>query len=173
MKENFYVFLDIDGVLWDEQFIDKLIKNDVRERENDSLSNYFKPSSMDALNFLIDNLKQNFEVVLVISSTRRIDMPKITEQLKSNGLIEVSKIDRTAVSLDMFEMDRGLEIINYLVKHNNSKNYCVIDDEVNDITPYIEKEHIIKTSDQKALHQKQVIKFLKRLNFNKENEQIL
>ena len=171
MKENFYVFLDIDGVLWDEQFINKLIKSGVRSKKDDSISNYFKPSSINALNFLICTLNQNFEVILVISSNKRLNMQETISQLKNNGLTKVNKIDRTPISLESFDMDRGLEIKNYLINKPNNQNHCVIDDEINDITPYIKKENIIKTSDQKALHQKQVETFLHQLNLRKENEQ--
>jgi hypothetical protein len=162
MKQNFYIFLDIDGVLWDEHFISKIIKSGIRLKQDDSISNYFKPSSMRALNFLINTLKEHFEVILVISSNKRMDMQKTVLQLKNNGLTKVNKIDHTPVLLESFDMDRGLEIKNYLTGKPNNQNHCVIDDEINDITPYIKKENIIKTSDQKALSLTQVKEFLKR-----------
>lgn len=157
MKQFFYVSLDIDGVLWDEFFIKLLTDSGVREKGAGNIDLHLKPSSMAALNFLIDTLKENFEVVLVISSLKRFNMPKILNILKSNNLSSVSKIDNTLLS---FDMKRGIEIKEYLCGKKDNKNFCIIDDEIKDIKPFFNKNKIIETSDQKALHISQVKQFL-------------
>ncbi|PKK95937.1 MAG: hypothetical protein CVV59_01110 [Tenericutes bacterium HGW-Tenericutes-4] len=170
MKQNYYIFLDIDGVLWDEEFITQLIDDGIRERKDDDIANHFKPGSMQALNFLLDTLKQNYEVVLVVSSSKRSDMKKTIQQLKNNNLTCVTKIDRTSLSLDT---PRGEEILDYLKNKQDNKNYCIIDDEIEDIKPYVNKERIIKTSDQNALHKQQVVKFLKKIEHLKQTSEVL
>ena len=60
MKKNpYYVFLDIDGTLWDYDF---------RIRNKELTLN---PQSLMALNYLLDNISQKYEVRIVMTSKRR------------------------------------------------------------------------------------------------------
>ena len=159
MKKKFYIFLDIDGVLWDEPHILEQSKNDSLY---DSLGkNAFKKESMQALNLLIEGLEQSYSVQLVISSDRRGDMQKTTKVLYDNELKYQNKIDKTPATLSQI---RGFEIKKYLLQKNELKSYVVIDDEIADIKPFVPMEKIIKTSDQSALNLKQVKHFLNKHN---------
>ena len=48
-KENFYIFLDIDGVLWDWNWRKNEFKNG---NSKQMLANKFNPESIAAINFL-------------------------------------------------------------------------------------------------------------------------
>ena len=63
--EKFYIFLDIDGVLYDWVFI----KNEINQGriKMGGLIRHFNPQSIYALNYLIDGLNKLYDVNLVIS----------------------------------------------------------------------------------------------------------
>ena len=50
MRENFYIFLDIDGVMYDWDYMKK---NNIH---NFGVVNTFSPESVEALNYLMEKL---------------------------------------------------------------------------------------------------------------------
>lgn len=161
MKDKFYIFLDIDGVLYDWNFI---IKNG--DKKSGTIKN-FNPKSIEALNFLIEKLQYTYNVEIVITSTWRINMQKTIEILLNNGLNKTIKINSTEIS--NYPQNRELEILNYL-QNNSCKNFVIIDDEMFDFDKYFNKNHIIKTNIfNLSLNKEMVLKYLKNLD-NIENQ---
>ena len=63
-KQPFYIFLDFDGVLNDFEGADNIFKfGGLFVSENDKRT--FNPYSIEALNYLIETLKQEYEVKLL------------------------------------------------------------------------------------------------------------
>ena len=126
--KNFYIFLDFDGTMQDIEFIKQLHNFGVRK----NITKIFKPESINALNFLIDNLCKDFNVVLVISSTWRRNMKETVYYLNKNNvhLNKINKIDKTGYFYDENNINhRDEEIKQYLKEKKENKNYVAIDDE--------------------------------------------
>lgn len=141
LKENFYLFLDIDGVLYDITWIKK-------EFDSGNISvrdlHTFKPESVSALNFLISKLQEKFNVDLVICSTWRINMKDTVCTLYKNGLKNFKEIHSTGFSFN--EADREEEIFKYLQDKPNNQNIVIIDDESFNYKKYFPQSKIIKPS---------------------------
>ena len=136
--KNFYVFLDIDGVLYDWEYLISEIKNG--RMKKGKLIRKFKPESMEALNLLLRKLEKNYNVSLVISSTWRRDMPFAIETLKANGLEYDKEFTRTPFSNPA---QRGKQILEYLSDKENF-DFLIIDDEMFDFKKFFCKDKIIK-----------------------------
>lgn len=139
MKETFYIFLDIDGVLYDWKYIKSLAPE-----YHGGIIKKFDPESIEALNYLIEKLEKDYCVELVISSSWRINMKVTLETLVSNGAdiknINVSKIG------DLYNPHyRGREILKYLENKRNKENYVIIDDEMFDFKECFSLDRIVKT----------------------------
>ena len=159
MRENFYIFLDIDGVLWD--WPNRISEIKAGNIEMGGAIEEFKPESVSALNVLINSLGTKYDVTLVISSTWRVDMAKTIVALENNNLTQVKKIEATKLSTHRI---RGLEIKEYLKDKPNKDNYCVLDDEVSDIKTFLNQDKIIKTDMfKKALTIEQTHDFLHKI----------
>lgn len=166
MKQNFYVFLDIDGVLWDWNYIKS---NNI---QNFGTIKSFNPESVYALNFLMNKLKENFNPILVVSSTWRNDMFATIKVLKENGVeLNLKTLSKTPISSNP-EL-RGLEILKYLDVQENKENFVIIDDEMFDYKSHFNENRIIKTDIFKAgLNIKQVKTFLSnnKIIFQENNQ---
>lgn len=139
MREKFYVFLDIDGVMYDWEFLKSQgIKSFGRIKT-------FNPESVSALNYLLETLNQSYETELVISSTWRRDMLDTVKTLKDNGVkMNLRKVFATPIFNE--SKTRGEEILSYLSKRQDNQNYIIIDDEISDIAPHFSSDKIIKTN---------------------------
>ena len=158
--KNFYIFLDIDGVLYDWDYIIKEVNSGRMKRGG--LITKFKPESMRALNYLINKLSEYYNVRLVISSTWRSDLPFAIKVLKDNGLNYDKKIDCTPIS---DPSKRGEQILEYL-KYKQNYKFVILDDEMFDFKNHFNINNIIKTEMfHSALSMKEVCNFL-----NNENE---
>lgn len=158
--KKFFIFLDIDGVMYDWDYI----KSEVDGGNSEARSlKKFKPESIDALNLLMDTLRQTHKVQLVISSTWR---DNAIIPLYRNGAHLKGAIHSTPRSYN--PEFRALEIISYLEKwHLNEGDYdfVVIDDEYFDFKKYFIDDQIIKTEMfHNALSIKQVQEFLAKKN---------
>lgn len=163
--KNFYIFLDIDGVMYDWDYI--VAQTDAGNIKRGSLNN-FKPESIDALNFLIEQLEKTYNVQLVISSTWRADMPHCVNTLKQNGLIYDKIVERTPFSDPML---RGNQILEYLSDKQNY-DFVIIDDEMFNFKQFFKKENIIKTEMyHDALSFNHIKNFLKNFKKLKKGEQ--
>ena len=98
-KEKYYVFLDIDGTLWDYEY---------RMYNNNGL---LKPQSMEALNYLLDRISDEHDVQIVMTSRRRKQFDSACKLLYDSGLKKCYKnIDKTP----WVEGDRGKKILDYM-----------------------------------------------------------
>ena len=137
--KKFFIFLDIDGVMYDWDFI----KNEVdggnlpaRELKT------FKPESIEALNLLMDTMRETHKVQLVISSTWR---DNAIRPLYQNGAHLKGAVYSTPSLGD--QAHRGLEIISFLEKWNlkdGEYDFVIIDDESFDFKKYFTDDQIIK-----------------------------
>jgi len=142
MKDKYYIFLDIDGVLWDWKYRIAAIKDG--KIPKGGLISSFNPDSIDALNNLIALLDKNFDPELVISSTWRENMFNAKKVLFMNGLNFDKPINSTPRHLN--PLFRGKEILEYLESVGKTENYVVLDDGTFDFASTLKKENIIKTN---------------------------
>lgn len=142
MKDKYYIFLDIDGVLWDFQYRVSAIKEGIIPKRE--ILSSFNPKSIDALNNLIALTDKNFEPELVISSSWRENMFETKKILFENGLEYNKPINSTPWNLN--PLFRGKEILEYLDYVGRTDNYVVIDDFSFDFSSTLIKENIIKTN---------------------------
>lgn len=157
--KQFYIFLDIDGVLWDWQWRIKQIKNGKILRGTNITQ--FNPESVYALNTLISELNKTYACSLVVSSTWRTFMDITKQTLIKNNVKLPKEVLRTNVPISQ---NRGVEILNFLNAHQTD-NYIIIDDETKDIEKYFPQEKIIKTNiKNKSLRLSQVKKMLESIN---------
>ena len=123
-KQPFYIFLDFDGVSNDFEGADNIFKfGGLFVSENDKRT--FNPYSIEALNYLIETLQQEYECKLVLSTTWRHFFDKAKHILKNNGLEYLGVIGKTPY---MFLKKRAYEIMEYLQVKNENENFVVIDD---------------------------------------------
>lgn len=152
-KENFFVFLDVDGVLWDIKYL-KNKSNDKDKKE------VFNPKSIDALNYLIEKLELFYNVNIVISSFWRYTL--------LNRLIKILKRENLnydkeflATEKTYYFNSRGKEISKFLKDKVNNDNFVIIDNRNFDFDKYFDKKNIIKTNVKNmSLNKNLVDKFL-------------
>lgn len=137
-KENFYVFLDFDGVLYD---IEYLIMNKIKKGEK--LFRY-APDSIETLNKLFDKLSTKYNPNLVISSFWRMKFPMTVRLLKEHGF-NIIGVPLMKTKISKRPIKRGLEIKDFLNEHDNSENFIIIDDYAFDYAKHFPKEKIVKT----------------------------
>lgn len=173
MRKNFYVFLDIDGVLWDWPFIKEEVAKGNLEKgclEKQDGIFAFKPESVSALKTLLEILMETYDVNLVISSSWRSDMAQTINTLIKYDLFNVKKIEATRLTTHRI---RGLEIKEYLKDKPDNDNYCIIDDEISDIISFVKKDSVIKTSlFDGALNIDQVKVHLEKLGLSKNENKM-
>ncbi len=156
-RDNFYLFLDFDGVLWDWKWRINEIKHG--RIKKGSMVNEFNPESIEALNFLLDYIGKSYECNLVISSSWRTLFQHAKKTLIKNGVTLPQSIDRTPTSKK--NNNRGEEILEYLKDKRNSHNVLIIDDDIDDIKNKFSTRQIIKTSIYDgALNMKQITNWI-------------
>lgn len=154
MRENFYVFLDIDGVMFDWKY--RLTSG----KKLGGIIKDFNPESVKSLNFLCDTLSKQFNTSVVITSTWKQHWDSLLESFDANG------VDLTGVNLDktITREDpkfRGREIVEYLGDDYQNGNFVIIDDEMFDYRKYFKGSDIIKTNMQdNSLNMDMVTQFL-------------
>lgn len=162
--ENFYVFLDIDGVLNTASWFKKVNKLGL---ESLGYSKHFSPQNVQELQYFLDQLKElKLEPNIVISSTHRINgLQRIADDLNKNGLNYNLPYASTNT---LHNQVRGMQIADYINENKSNKNFVVIDDETVDITGHIPQEHILKTSGffNDGLTKKEVDLFLNTFPFS-------
>jgi len=135
MKENFYVFIDIYGTMWD-------IESALNSFILDSYSYFRQPSmkSIDALNFLIEELEKEYNVKLIITSTLKKFSTNYYKIMKEFGLKYSGEIEITSV-----DMPKAEAIADYIKDKENFNNVVILEDLPRQILKYFKKESIIKT----------------------------
>ena len=173
----FFIFLDIDGTLWDNSQTDhNLVTNDQLNLD-----------SINALNNLIDNLtKLNYDPCIVVISKRRVFWQSCKYFLYYHGVNEdvpmlklpIGKFTRgERISIFLHDYACGRDICSGSRKYSffdklffnyskHAENYVVIDDNYKALEN-IPAEHYIKTNIKNgALNQKMVDNYLEQLSNN-------
>lgn len=161
MREKFYVFLDIDGTLWDMKDLHKRKKFVVK----------LNPKSIQAVYALMDSLEQKYDAELVITSRRRSNWRACLHFLYQEGF-DIFKYTLHKTHLINWKKPRGVKIAEYMyndrignfgdkqklfprlfekhmAKKENKKmkdNFVVIDDDMSPLKDYVLPENIIRTN---------------------------
>lgn len=174
MREQYFIFLDIDGTLVDFEYGQRVRGPFFSFGENTVLN----PESIEALNLLIQSLEQTYDTRLVLTSGRRENLRACVRNLYDNGL----KYDRPITCTPLEEGRRGQKIIDFMMtsslpKHpklqkivdyllrryadHGYKNYVVLDNDVSKIRYEIPPERrIVTNAKRRALQPYQVEKYL-------------
>lgn len=156
MDNKYFIFLDIDGTLWDFRDNPFMIMH----------STHFNKDSVQAVNLLISGLKEkNYEPNLIIIGQLRENWDKCKAALYDQGLncqvplypLSIGKFSRgERISLflhdfyhgkDVNSTKRNFSFADNVHKHYNKKlnNYVVIDDNISHLHN-IPTSHIIETN---------------------------
>lgn len=134
------IFLDIDGVLVTFETIKESKKSGILHPQS------FSSKGVELLNNLVSETNSK---IVISSSWRRIhSLDFIREHFKKQGFLFSDRIIGVTPKIG----DRGIEILQWLEDNKNlilnydGYSYIVIDDDTQDILPYIQKENFIKTS---------------------------
>ena len=140
-KEDYYIFLDFDGVLNDIKTIPAIYKlGGVFVNKKDT--KVFSQESIAALNSLLSTLSHRYNPKIVLTTFWRNNMDKATSILYNNGLQFDGEID----SIPFFSYKSRLSLIlDYIHEHNTENNFLIIDD-IPSITKYILRKNLIKTN---------------------------
>lgn len=157
--KNYYIFLDIDGVLWDWEYIKYITINQTKHHK---IIQDFNPKSINTLNHLINTMrKQKYNVTLVISSTWRNNMHFTIKKLYENGL-NFNCINIDIIDPNKNDIHRGKLIKEYLQDKINY-DYVIIDDEMFDYKEENLTNHLIKTNIMNnSLNRQHLNNFLKK-----------
>lgn len=191
MRDQYFVFLDIDGTLVDFNYGQRMRGPFFEFGENTVLN----PESIEALNLLLESLEQKFDTRLVITSGRRKNFVPCVKNLYDNGL----KYNRAITCTPLTQERRGQKIVDYMMTSSfprypklqkmvdfimrryadhGYKNYVVLENDASKIRYEIPPERRIMTNAKKrALQPEQVVKYLKANNlpiaeYEKQQENI-
>ena len=176
-KQPYYVFMDIDGTLWDIESAHRVHGPFLSEIQFPSL----KPESVTAINVMLENLDEKFDTRLVLTSRHRSSMAQCINHLNFNGL----KWNKPILCTAFYPGPRGEKIVDFMQNHGERpftyptiktlfgrilytkrdnkdfKNYVVIDDDKKSISKHIPPERRIVTNKRNgALSLDQVIDYL-------------
>ena len=132
---KFYIFLDIDGALWDVKW--RLVQIFKGRIKKGGLVKSFNQESIRSLNYLIESLENKYETILVISSSWRYNMEMTKKTLFNQGLNYKKQMLKTGICTN-----RQKEIEEFLIENNINENFLVIDDAKLDF----QQKNFIKTS---------------------------
>ena len=178
MREQYFIFLDIDGTLVDLKYGQRARGPFFIFGKNTVLN----PESIEALNLLINSLEQKYDTNLVITSGRRKNLHECVSHLYDNGL----KYDKPITCTPLVEGRRGQKIIDFMMTSSSQKypkakklidfilkryadhgykNYVVLENDISKIRYEIPpSRRIITNAKTKALQPYQVEKYLKTNN---------
>lgn len=178
MREQYFIFLDIDGTLVDFEYGQRVRGPFFSFGENTVLN----PESIEALNLLIQSLEQTYDSRLVLTSGRRENLRACVRNLFENGL----KYDRPITCTPLEPGRRGQKIVDFMMtssmpRHprlqkvvdyllrryadHGYKNYVVLENDASKIRYEIPPERRIMTNAKKrALQPYQVERYLKANN---------
>lgn len=143
MDNKFFIFLDIDGVLNDQNYSLKCYKRHYVKGIMSCQNIPFNPKSLNNLMKLYQYIKKKeYKPIIVLSSTWRlnnIDIAIINARLAEYGM---SIREKTSTG-----PDRGLEIVTYLTDNaKENDKYIILDDETFDFSEMGIIDHLIQTS---------------------------
>lgn len=156
-----YVFLDIDGVLNSENYLEKCYRKHHKPMSMNHVP--FDPKCLNNLMILVQTIEKHYQVKIILSSTWRlhsIDYEIVDARLAEYGLC---LSDKTPV----INQERGKEIQSYL-KESKQKcnNFIILDDENFDILDYF-PQNLIKTDFKTGFTKKCLKQCLKLLNIKR------
>lgn len=160
MEENniFYIFLDVDGVLNNEDYIEECWNRHHKPMHMNHVP--FDPKCLNNLMCLNHFLQsKGFDVKIILSSTWRlheIDYEIVNARIAEYGMTLSGKTP-------YIHMERGREILDFL-SDKKYKDYLVIDDEIKDIVSLIDESKIIHTEFKTGLTQSLLYKFIDYYN---------
>lgn len=159
MRQEFIIFLDIDGVLNGIKYFD----NKTLDMQGNGFWGIAK-EPLDNLKYLISKLEEEYkEVKIIISSTwRKID--ESMEYLKKQTKIFGFDFDKYYCGKTETLFTRGFEIKEWLIDNGKSitnNDFVIIDDDTFDIKTYFSKKHIIETNEDIGLTKEHIDKYLK------------
>lgn len=138
-REDFFIFLDIDGVLNSEEWVLSFPKGTF------FLIDDIDPKLVKNLQYLMDEINKEHRVVICVSSSWRSQMAKVGYVLGRAGLEYNEMWYKTEHTFG----DRGREILDFIDKMKSRgekmNKYLVIDDESQDIVNYIPEDFFLKT----------------------------
>ncbi len=180
-KTPYFVFLDIDGTLWDAKY---------EYIYHSYMLNYvdypkLNPNSIKAVNILLRSLDQKYDTRLVITSQRRKHLRNAIEYLSKEGLKYPGPVFAIKYPTNL---SRGEEIINFMEKgyklnpsdvshlqgriarffyrmtNNDFNNYVVLEDERDLINKTIPRNRIIYADhDKRSITPRQIQHYLKKI----------
>lgn len=161
------IFLDIDGVLNSNDYIDYALDNNIKGILKD-----INPKTIKMLKFAIDTT----DAQIVLSSSWRYC--HICEELKE--LFSKYGINLNEKTPELHTHKRGLEIKQYLKEHPNIEQYLILDDEIFDFYEDEElKENLILTRENPndysggdGLQIKHIEQIMRRFGRAKKKEQV-
>jgi hypothetical protein len=158
MKEKYYIFLDVDGVLNNERYLKKCFK----KNGGKGMHMYYAPFDPKCLNNLMklyQKVNRKYDAELVLSSTWRLN--EIAIEILNARLAEYGmKVnEKTSVF-----GERQEEIINYLLHKENNNNILVIDDDCEDL--WLFDRVLVKTNWKYGFRKKDLRKALRMVRKN-------
>ena len=158
------LFLDIDGVL------NCMCPAPLRDNDWIDLDEWrygFNPDLVARLRYVIANT----DCRIVVSSSWRHHQNYAPYQPDRNWRdVLAEKLRRTRNEIIVGETptdskgQRGREIAEWLKVHEEVESYCVVDDEVVDILPYIDSSKVVKTDMTVGLTKSDADGIIKKLN---------
>lgn len=141
-----YIFLDIDGVLNSEHTLNKSCEN-----MDQKIASIISDQLVKNLSYLV----KKTDAKIVLSSSWRTYFDKnINDPRNIFGMILVHSLNKYGLKLHdmtpypkgLYSSERGLEIKNYIDKHN-IEDYVVIDDEeFSDFSTHLDMSRFIQTT---------------------------
>lgn len=156
-----YLFLDIDGVLNNQTYIERCYENN----GHNGMSMYktpFDPECLQHLMILIQYIEQKGYIVeIILSSTWRLnddDFRIVNSRLGEYGLMLRGKTP-------YIHSCRGKEIQKFIDDHMKPCYYIVLDDDVKDIIPYHDVEkYVINTTFKNGFNSLKLIEAINKFN---------
>lgn len=155
-----YIFLDVDGVLDDENYFMKCY-NHHKVNGIMSMNHFpFNPESLYNLMILVQYIQNHDrQVKIILSSTwrlRELDIEIVKHRLAEYGLRIADKTENLG--------RRGDEIISFLSKNKEFENYIVLDDDINDIKDIVINENICRTDFMEGFNNEKLLEALNIVN---------
>lgn len=156
-----YIFLDIDGVLNSENYLEKCYRKHHKPMSMNQVP--FDPKCLNNLMILVQTIEKHYQVKIILSSTWRlhdIDYEIVDARLAEYGL---HLSDKTPI----INQERGKEIKSYLeCSEQKCNNFLILDDEDFDILEYF-PHNIVKTNFRTGFNKKCLKQSLKLLNIKR------
>ena len=182
MDNTFFIFLDIDGTLWDNR--------------NRTIPIYrsteLNPASIHAINYLAQQLQPHYDISIVVTSQHRYHWQHCQELLLLYGLNPTIPLYKLPLNIYRRENAIGLYLYKYKTTHqldqpdatyhwsdyaffhtiNHYPNYVVIDDDATKQLTHIPASHRITTSYDQSLTKEHIDQYLHQFEWYKKNQKL-